>query len=88
MVMSPGSPPPGPEQPESPATNDRVRVGLVLTQGDFDRLQAVAKNLHLSVGEVLQRSIATALYLQDQINNGSKILIQDRKGRRSEFVLM
>ena len=88
MVMSPGPQSPGSEQPESSATSDRVRVGLVLTQEDFDRLQTVAKNLHLSVGEVLQRSIATALYLQDQIDNGSKILIQDRKGRRSEFVLM
>jgi hypothetical protein len=74
--------------PESSTATERVKMELVLTRGDYDRLQKVARELSLSVGEVLQRSIATALFLQEQIDKGSKILIQDRKGRRSEFGIM
>ncbi len=90
MVLGPASRPRGRrrEPPEGSAATERVRVGLTLTQGDFDRLKEVAGELDLSVGEVLQRSIATALYLQDQIDKGSKILIQDRNGKLNEFVLV
>lgn len=72
---------------ESTAATERTRVVLNLTQEDLNRLQKVAEELKLSVGEVLQRSIATTLFLQDQINKGSKILIQSSDGTLGEFVL-
>lgn len=84
--MPPSGSPGRSERSESSA--DRVRVGLTLTQDDFDSLQKVADELHLTVGEVLQRAIATALFLQAQIKKGSKILIQERDGKVSEYVVL
>lgn len=87
MVLQPPSRPPGgrPRRSESSAEPERVRVELILTREDYDRLTSVANDLGLNVGEVIQRSIATALFLQEQLEKGSKILIEDRNGRLSEF---
>jgi hypothetical protein len=86
MVMNPPGRPPGSKPPRA-HTTESVRVTLTLTREDFDRLQRTADELDLTIGEVLQRSIATALFLQDQIGKGSKILIQDRDGKLSDFVI-
>lgn len=87
MVSMPPSRVPGYSE-SSEGSGDRVRVGLSLTQGDYDRLKKVADQTHLPVGEVIQRAIATALFLQEQINKGSKILIEERNGKVSEFVVL
>jgi hypothetical protein len=85
-VLGPSDRPPG-RTPSGSISDEPVRLSLVLTQEDYARLKRAADELHLKVGEVLQRSIATALFLQDQIDAGSKILIQDRNGNLREFVL-
>jgi hypothetical protein len=91
MVFGPSFRPPGDEpaeRSESPAAAERVRVALTLTREDFDRLNKVADEHGLTVGEVLQRAIATALFLQGQVDKRSKILMQDRDGRLSEFAIL
>lgn len=60
---------------------------LTLQQDDLDRLQEVADKFHLDIGEVIQRSIATALFLQDEIDDHSQILIRHRDGSVDEVVL-
>jgi hypothetical protein len=87
VMVLPPSRSPG-SRSESSAEPERVRVALSLTQEDFDRLRRVAKELDLNVGEVIQRSIATALFLQEQVNKDSKILIQDKSGRLREVGLV
>ncbi len=87
MVSSPPGRPPGRrERLEGSAAAESVHATLTLTRDDYDRLNKVAEELGLTLGEVIQRSIATALFLQDQLNMGSRILIEDRKGTLREFV--
>jgi hypothetical protein len=69
------------------ASRQEVTVSLTLEQHDLDRLQAVADRAKIDVGEVIQRSIATSLFLQEQIDKGSTILIRRRDGATYEMVL-
>jgi hypothetical protein len=69
------------------AARQEVTVSLSLEQHDLDRLQAVADRANIDVGEVIQRSIATSLFLQQQIDKGSTILIRRRDGTTYEMVL-
>jgi hypothetical protein len=62
-------------------------VALTLQQADFDRLKVLADDFNLDIGEVIQRAIATALFLQDEIDERSRILIRRRDGSQEELVL-
>lgn len=64
-----------------------VPVSLTLQEADFERLKALADEFHLSLGEVIQRAIATALFLQDEIDERSRILIRRPDGSQEELVL-
>lgn len=60
---------------------------LTLAQDDFERLQEIAAELSIDLGEVIQRSLATALFLQDEVDRGAQILIKRRDGRTDELLL-
>jgi hypothetical protein len=62
-------------------------VTLTLAQDDFDRIQEIASQLNIDPGEVIQRSLATALFLQGEVDNGAQILIRRRDGRTDELLL-
>jgi hypothetical protein len=87
MVFSPGDLEPPRDVPSSEATGERTRVTLTLAKEDLDRLQAIAKSAGKSISEVLQRSVATVLFLQGQIEAGSTILLRSRDGTLREVKL-
>jgi hypothetical protein len=70
-------------QPSGPG----VPVTLTLAQDDFERLQEIAAELGIDLGEVIQRSLATALFIQDEVDQGAQILIKRRDGRTDELLL-
>ena len=86
MVFRPG----GPENADvksSEATFERRRVTLTLAKQDLERLKAIADSAGTDISEVLQRSVATALFLQEQIEAGYTILLRSRDGKLSEVKL-
>jgi hypothetical protein len=62
-------------------------VTLTLAREDFARLQSLAEELRIDLGQVIQRSIATALFLQDQVDAGAQVLIRRKDGRTYELDL-
>jgi len=50
-------------------------------------LRELAKRRSTTMTEVIRRGIGTEKYLQDTVDKGGKILVEDRRGRRREIVL-
>jgi hypothetical protein len=92
MVQRPRPGPPGGEPEGRPIrvptpSGPGVPVELTLAREDFARMQSIAEGLGIDLGEVIQRCIATALFIQDQVDAGAQILIRRRDGRTDELVL-
>jgi hypothetical protein len=51
-------------------------------------LQAAAVESGISLEEALRRSIATTKLLRQEVREGNKILIRDRKGKYQEVVFL
>jgi hypothetical protein len=87
VFQQPPYSPPGRKVSSSQEPSERTRVTFTLAQEDFDRLSEIADSAEASISEVLQRSVATALFLQQQIDSGHTILLRAPDGSLSEVKL-
>ena len=63
-----------------------VKLSVNLPPGDIAMLRGLAKRRSTTMTEVIRRGIGTQKYLQDAVDKGGKIFVEDRKGRLREIV--
>jgi predicted transcriptional regulator len=63
-----------------------VKLSVNLSQEVVDVIRELAERRDTTMTEVLRRSIGTQKYLQDAVDKGGKILIEDRRGRLRQIV--
>ena len=63
----------------------RVKVSVNLTEEDVDTLKKLTKGKK-TVTETLRQSIATENFLSEEVDKGSKILIEDKDGSVRQIV--
>jgi hypothetical protein len=64
-----------------------VKLSVNLPQEDVAVIRDLAKRRSSTMTEVIRRGIGTQKYLQDVIDKGGKIFVEDRRGRLREIVL-
>ncbi len=64
-----------------------VRVSVNLPKEVVDTLRDLAKKSGVSMTEILRKSILTEKLLNDESEQGSKILIQDKEKQFRQLVL-
>lgn len=64
-----------------------VKLSVNLPPGDVAVIRELAKRRSTTMTEVIRRGISTQKYLQDAVDKGGKIFVEDRRGRLREIVL-
>jgi hypothetical protein len=64
-----------------------VKLSVNLPQGDVDVLRELAKKRSTTMTEVIRRGIGMAKYMQDVVDKGGKVLVEDRRRRLRQIVL-
>jgi len=64
-----------------------VKLSVNLPQEAVDVLRGLATKRHTTMTEVIRKSLGTEKYLQDAVDKGGKIFIEDRKGNLRQIVL-
>lgn len=64
-----------------------VKLSVNLPPRDVAVIRELAKQRSTTMTEVIRRGIGTQKYLQDAVDKGGKIFVEDRKGRLREIVL-
>ena len=64
-----------------------VKLSVNLPQEIVDVLRGLATRRNTTMTEVIRRGIGTEKYLQDAVDKGGKVLVEDRRGRLRQIVL-
>lgn len=64
-----------------------MKLSVNLPPGDVAVIRELAKKRSTTMTEVIRRGIGTQKYLQDAVDKGGKIFVEDRRGRLREIVL-
>jgi hypothetical protein len=64
-----------------------VKLSINLPPGDVTVIRELAKRRSTTMTEVIRRGIGTEKYLQDAVDKGGKILVEDRRGRLRQIVI-
>jgi hypothetical protein len=64
------------------------RVTASLRAKDEANLEQVAESTHLSQNDAIRKALATEAFVQETLESGGKILVEDKKGvvREVQFV--
>ncbi len=73
---------------ESQTSSAMSSSSLEIPEALMKDLQAAAVESGISLEEALRRSIATTKLLRQEVREGNKILIRDRKGKYQEVVFL
>ncbi|MBD2207842.1 MULTISPECIES: ribbon-helix-helix domain-containing protein [unclassified Calothrix] len=71
---------------EFPDTNPAKRMSVTLPGDIADYLDKWAKAEHVSINELIRRSISTEIFLQKEIRAGSKLLLRRNDNQISEII--
>ena len=63
------------------------KTSVNLPQASVDALKALAERTGSSMAEVLRRAISTEKFLNDTVEKGGKVLIQDDDGKQRELLI-
>jgi len=63
------------------------KTSVNLPQASVDALKALAEKTGSSMAEVLRRAISNEKFLNDTVEKGGKILIQDEKKTQRELLI-
>jgi hypothetical protein len=63
-----------------------VKVSFNLPKGELDALRDLAARRHMNMTQALRQAIQTELFIEVQVRDGGKVLIEDRNGRQREVV--
>jgi hypothetical protein len=66
--------------------NELVKVSFNLPREELDALRELAESRNVPVSQALRQAIATERFIDDQIANGDRILVETSKGRIREVV--
>lgn len=64
-----------------------VKLSVNLPPGDVTLLRELAKRRSSTMTEVIRRGLSLQGYLQEALDKGGKIFVEDRRGRLREIVL-
>lgn len=64
-----------------------VKLSFNLPPEDVAVIRRLAHKRRTTMTEVIRRGISTQKYLQNVVDKGGKIFVEDRKGRLREIVL-
>jgi hypothetical protein len=64
-----------------------VKLSVNLPPGDVTVIRELAKRRSTTMTEVIRKGIGMQKYLQDVVDKGGKILVEDRRGRLRQIVL-
>jgi hypothetical protein len=64
-----------------------VKLSVNLPQEDVDVIRGLAKRRSTTMTEVIRKGIGTQKWLQDAVDKGGKIFVEDRRGRLRQIVL-
>lgn len=64
-----------------------VKLSVNLSQEIVDVIRGLAKRRSTTMTEVIRKGISLDKYLQDAVDKGGKILVEDRRGRLRQIVL-
>jgi hypothetical protein len=69
-----------------PVADQTYKTSVNLPQASVDALKALAEKSGSSMAEVLRRAISTEKFLNDTVEKGGKILIQDGGTQRELLI--
>lgn len=75
-----------PTSHKRPTPAGKVKASFNLLPEDIDSLRAMAKQLGTTVTNVIQRSIRDERFIQDQLAEGNRFAVVDRKGTIREII--
>ena len=64
-----------------------VKLSVNLPPGDVTVIRGLAKKRSTTMTEVIRRALGTEKYLQDVVDKGGKVFVEDRRGRLRQIVL-
>ncbi len=75
-----------PSQNTSDKTITTKRMSITLAGDIVEYLEKWAKMEHISLNEIIRRSVATEIFLQKEIRSGSKLLIHRKNDEIAEII--
>jgi|EndMetStandDraft_4_1072995.scaffolds.fasta_scaffold04691_5 predicted DNA-binding protein len=64
-----------------------VKLSINLSKEVVDVIRGLAERRSTTMTEVIRKSLGTEKYLQDVVDKGGKVLVEDRRGRVRQIVL-
>lgn len=74
-------------RPDSTAETDMEKVNIRFAGDAMQKLRAAARKRGISINEFVRRAVGTEVFLLDEIDKGSHVLIEDRNARVRELLL-
>jgi hypothetical protein len=63
-----------------------VKASFNFPKGELEELKALAARRSVPVTQVLRQAVAAELFLQQQVDEGKKVIVEDEDGRQMQIV--